>query len=43
MLAAKLAVLHPVGPARDRDHAGTGDFDQAERQHQVDELVDLLN
>jgi len=33
---------HSFGPARNRDHAGARDFDQAERQHQIHEAVDLV-
>src|SRR5687767_7402559 len=36
------STLHPLRPTADGDNAGAGDFDQAERQHQGDELVDLL-
>ena len=32
----------PSGPRRDGDDAGARDFDQAERQHQVDEAFDLV-
>jgi len=31
-----------LGPAGDGDHAGTGDVDQAEGLHEVDEDVELL-
>src|SRR6476661_4241753 len=34
--------LHPFRPAHDGGNAGTRDFDQAERQHQADELLDLF-
>src|SRR5262245_14512698 len=33
---------HPIRPTCDRDDAGARHLDKAERQHQVDELVDLL-
>src|SRR6516165_11212535 len=33
---------HSFRPARDRDHAGARHFDQANRQHQIDEAFDLL-
>src|SRR5579863_5850682 len=34
--------LHRLRPPRDGDDAGARHFDEAERQHQVDELIDLL-
>src|SRR5436190_3094236 len=33
---------HPLRPAGDGDDAGARHLDQAERQHQSDELVDLV-
>src|SRR5580692_13021648 len=33
---------HSLRPAADGDDAGARDFDQAERQHQVDEALDLV-
>src|ERR1035437_1985651 len=33
---------HPLRPARDGGDTGARDLDQAERQHQLDELVDLV-
>src|SRR5882757_7975186 len=33
--------LHPLGAAADRGDAGARYFDEAERTHQIDELVDL--
>src|SRR4051794_30152184 len=32
---------HPLRPSPDSGDAGAGDFDQSERPHQIDELVDL--
>src|SRR6185437_12651562 len=34
--------LHSLRPTRDGDDAGARDFDQADRQHQVDEAFDLV-
>src|SRR5262249_19349668 len=34
--------LHPLRPAHDGGDAGTRDFDEAKRQHQADELLDLF-
>src|ERR1700746_1209919 len=33
---------HPLGPASDGDDPGTRDLDQTERQHEIDEALDLL-
>ncbi len=41
-LHLRLTGRHPLRPARDRGDAGARDLDQAERQHQLDELVDLV-
>src|SRR5262245_40470249 len=36
------ARLHPLWPALDGNYTGTRDLDQAERDHQIDEALDLV-
>src|SRR5215470_16988926 len=41
-LAALCDYLHRIRSARDGDDAGARHFDEAERQHEPDELIDLV-
>src|SRR5205814_5421260 len=41
-ISGRTPCLHPLRPAGNRHHPGARDLDQSERQHQVDETLDLF-